>query len=1243
MFKKIGDAREIRIRDYSSVQSIVNPETVNDFIKQAKAMKKIAPKADDFLYFSTVMMHAAEAAIINEDGSPKMYKGKPVEASWDESTGTCIWKCSDPGIQPYRNQRGDIFPEAELVKAHKEWIGKPLCIDHQATSIDHTRGFIVDTVYDFDLKRIIALAAIDKKNYPELAHKVSSGMSNNVSMGTGVGRAVCTEKGCHKVIKAANEFCEHMKYKTGYGEINLDLSPIELSIVVAGADKRAKIKNIIASVDNLNNYVTKKEALLKKGSDKEIKFTSGLLEELRAFITEAEGELEELKQESSSIEDDREALVASTLEDEQPDGELLSSPGSARLASELNEMKKAASVLEERLCKMHDKVYDISFKSLIKSANALGSKVDKADEKFDVSINYSTLGDDGDSENRSFQIASDNLDEMKDFLNTVVEELGDIQAHSSDLEGSEKKETFDSVTDNIESKISSLKQQYNTLIKGYNMALDKKAYFQGGGGVNEPTPGSRKYEVDPLNDKLRQEDHHMKGAKPFPEGGSDGLLGGSEEMALKKHLKRANEEREMKREAAVEAAREALKKQGYFQGGGGDNEPTPGKKKYPVDPMNDKLRQEDKHMKGTKPFPEVGDVTKPYGDDLAKKKKLSRAGKLNGQLIKAAELGDYTWKITDSDGNVLLKETVDSLAKGDELLYTTVASETYGRGLMTRIQKQAMAKFAQSQEPAPAMPAEMPMPSTEMSAPEAAPMASPDTTGTGDIKPTAIQLATQIRDQSSDLVEILKETTGEQAELGDLTPKNASALQLARKEANEALTEVVTEMISDLADRKDELVQITGMIDAGKVNSTNSELFQAVAEASFDESKKALAQGKAIIGTFIKYARGATEMVKQARMENELAAAELEGSSDFEDDGKSLKEILDEVDAEMSDAEVGLEDSSSEVEDVLNKDEEMDLGEEMLSDDEEVEEMDSSDEEESDEEMDSDDLGLDLSDDSLGSEDDELGSDLDSLFADMVEVKTPDGKSVVAPTGSEVKTVNASRTELRAKIAAKAMQLSGVAAEMADSVEIGGIDASGDMAVSENIVDQHEKTMSVVLGKVKVRKEADRIHQLVSQGELDTDDLDSLVALGVDPEAVKYYKEFYGQADSEGKEFAAALTKANMKAQAAEEVEAFKVKIARAYQLVNEMVAKDLMPADAESVSNKVDEIVQYNDVAFDSIKRVIASAPARKVTSLPISGILPQNGLVIEASAPVGRSENSAVQTYMDALQGARSSKVSR
>ena len=228
---------------------------------------------------------------------------------------------------------------------------------------------------------------------------------------------------------------------------------------------------------------------------------------------------------------------------------------------------------------------------------------------------------------------------------------------------------------------------------------------------------------------------------------------------------------------------------------------------------------------------------------------------------------------------------------------------------------------------------------------------------------------------------------------------------------------------------------------------------------------------------------------------------------------------------------------------------------------------------------------------------------------------------------------------MRAKIAAKAMKLTGVAGCLADSTEIGGIDSKGDHAVSENIVDQQEKTMNLVLGKVKVRKEAERIHQLVSQGELAASDLDELVSFGIDPEAVKYYKEYYGQVDG-GKEFASALTKEDMKAQASEEIEAFKVKIARAYSLVNEMVAKDLMPNDADSIREKVDEIVSYNDAAFDSVKRIVASAPSpvKKVASMPISGMIPPNGLFHESV------QTSTVKNdYLEALQGVRSHKTSR
>src|SRR5579885_1422150 len=202
-FKKIGEAIELSpnaIQDFNSVAPMIDPKIFESMQKFAANLKRIAPRAEDFLYFAAVMMHAAEASLINEDGTPKLTrKGEKAQAHWDTSNNTWRWICNDPSIKPYKNSNGDIFPEEELVKAHKKWVERPLCIDHKSNSVDHIRGIIVDTYYDRNLKRVIALCALDKKNYPELADKVAKNLSNSVSMGTGVGRAICFD--CGQVSK----------------------------------------------------------------------------------------------------------------------------------------------------------------------------------------------------------------------------------------------------------------------------------------------------------------------------------------------------------------------------------------------------------------------------------------------------------------------------------------------------------------------------------------------------------------------------------------------------------------------------------------------------------------------------------------------------------------------------------------------------------------------------------------------------------------------------------------------------------------------------------------------------------------------------------------------------------------------------------------------------------------------------------------------------------------------------------
>ena len=50
-------------------------------------------------------------------------------------------ECSKEDIMPYKNANGDIFPEEELVKAHKKWVGKPLCKDHKSESFLEAKGY----------------------------------------------------------------------------------------------------------------------------------------------------------------------------------------------------------------------------------------------------------------------------------------------------------------------------------------------------------------------------------------------------------------------------------------------------------------------------------------------------------------------------------------------------------------------------------------------------------------------------------------------------------------------------------------------------------------------------------------------------------------------------------------------------------------------------------------------------------------------------------------------------------------------------------------------------------------------------------------------------------------------------------------------------------------------------------------------------------------------------------------------
>ena len=256
--------------------------------------RKLAPKVNDFLYASCIMMHAAEASLIDQETGKHLLNasGKPVIGGFKSITDhkgnqSVLWESTD-NIKPYKNGNGDIFPEEDLLKAYKEWIGKPLCRDHVSDSIEGVRGVIVDTYYDPKFKRVHALFALDRVNYGELARKIEAGYATSVSMGTAVGKSICTD--CGNVATTEAEYCSHVKMRTCYGEVNQELSPIELSIVVTGADPKAKIKTVLAHLKEYENKVHKMAESGQIGRDQ---------------ATEMESEIEGMLNEIDSIDVDK--------------------------------------------------------------------------------------------------------------------------------------------------------------------------------------------------------------------------------------------------------------------------------------------------------------------------------------------------------------------------------------------------------------------------------------------------------------------------------------------------------------------------------------------------------------------------------------------------------------------------------------------------------------------------------------------------------------------------------------------------------------------------------------------------------------------------------------------------------------------------------------------------------------------------------------------------------------------------
>ena len=234
-----------------------------------------------------------------------------------------------------------------------------------------------------------------------------------------------------------------------------------------------------------------------------------------------------------------------------------------------------------------------------------------------------------------------------------------------------------------------------------------------------------------------------------------------------------------------------------------------------------------------------------------------------------------------------------------------------------------------------------------------------------------------------------------------------------------------------------------------------------------------------------------------------------------------------------------------------------------------------------------------------------MADDNDALGDITMEAK--DGTKVPVEIKASTK---AQRAALRAKLAADTIKMS----PMLDEAHPKGsakldldVSVSDDLALVEDLEDTHKAMMDVATAPVSVRKEAEAIAQLVAEGKISEDDLDSLVVEGLDNAAKEYYMKYFSEAGKEGKSFAQELIQESAKAKVASEIEAHKVKVSRAYDLAYEMVDCGLCASDRAAITSQVKDIVAMDDNGFASLKKVVASHATTRVKT---AGRVPQVGV---------------------------------
>ena len=149
------------------------------------------------------------------------------------------------------NKNGDWFPEAELKKSFTTFLSGHVFKNHENKDPANAIGGVLDAEWDDEMKCVCLVIKVDRKIAPSIVRAIEKGYMTDVSMGCRVPYSICSI--CGNKARNPKEYCNHINMMRRkilpdgrkVFEINIQPKFHDISVVLSGAEKVAKVTNIL--------------------------------------------------------------------------------------------------------------------------------------------------------------------------------------------------------------------------------------------------------------------------------------------------------------------------------------------------------------------------------------------------------------------------------------------------------------------------------------------------------------------------------------------------------------------------------------------------------------------------------------------------------------------------------------------------------------------------------------------------------------------------------------------------------------------------------------------------------------------------------------------------------------------------------------------------------------------------------------------------------------------------------------